>query len=1252
MNVSFRTRFLAGIVGSLVAVQCAHAETISVDTLGVVPAGSPVVPGQWNAGYSQTRAYAFANGIPMVVVWSNPGCGHCFKFDQMLISQKFKDWAKDSPYVFHYKKGDQNSDTFKWCYQNKNWVGLASNQTKYFPYILLYWQKSDGRVVVEQRHLGDKLRGSGNIEAQAENVIRTIEEVFKDYVANDKWDPGDDTRTGAQTLGVSKTWQSQEHSLKVSDTNDWFKFTAMAHSTNLVSFADVQGAPQYQFFNEMTQTANGTVTGTSNFQFANPSGTATNVYMRIFGSGANLDIKYTIKYKEYVPVTVGFESTNVTFNAASGTFEIPVVRGGDDAALKATAEVTVAAEGVGPLLAPLFTLGTSSLNWAGTTNDETNLVFTVDPTSAWLGTQTFKLKLSAVNSEALAPFGEVTVTLNPGQPKTGTIGYTGYVVNGVTNNYSSSARPVVREGDTVTVLVSRTGGSNTVATAGFKWGSADSGATASWADAEDGVRSVDITVPTSATFQATRTLGLQISPVTGASAAAKIPTLTFTISNEFYAGPLADFAKQNPTLPFTTASDAWFLSDGGNLRSKPLENNATAVMTATVTGPGVLKLAADPAGGASVKLTVKGVTKTVTVDGAVYGYLIPEGKQTVTVTATGVGATSYAQLSDLAYVSLTAAVTAIAPRTGDVVRQASAVRLSWNASSVGLLTGISGITNSFIVSVGPAEKNLTQLAELDTGSSYYEMPVATPGSFVWRVAIKVSDGTTVIPFNGAAQTFSIVGLNAPSVTGDTTDPAFDAYTATLTASTYAGLKTDFGPLAVQNADNLKVKSGSLPAGMSLTKDAVGNWWVSGVPTKTANGARVVLQAVQGKTVGTTLALDYTVLPLPREAFGNYNGWVTFSPDGTDVAYGTATLTVSAAGKITGKLILPSKTYSLAATGYDALTAEGFCLTNGLVAKAKNESYPMAFYVSTNAPGAALLLSESGVFPQIVANLNRDGWTDKEGLTDGRDAALRLALNYAAPNLSKASAGYYTMVLSSTNNMLAGSGYLTITIDKKGNVKAAGKLADGTAVSMSSVLLVDEATGTPGLSFATAPKAYSGGFFAVWTTSFAYEAIAPGRIQLFGEGLWESSNTKAPFSIGLDAAGGWYPQNAKLTEMYTWPEAATSTNWFATASAWEGEGYGIWVNPNAKGTGFNALPKSGPENPKGLKLSVVAKTGLFSGSFTEVVGNKSVTRKVMGVLTPALPNVSDGLGIAGAGFYLVPQNQSGKFELEVNCGCGP
>ena len=404
------------------------------------------------------------------------------------------------------------------------------------------------------------------------------------------------------------------------------------------------------------------------------------------------------------------------------------------------------------------------------------------------------------------------------------------------------------------------------------------------------------------------------------------------------------------------------------------------------------------------------------------------------------------------------------------------------------------------------------------------------------------------------------------------------------------------------------------------------------------GRQAVSWTVSGADTYGTLR-EMTYVPLPVETMGNFNGWVTVT-NGAEIVQGLATMTVASSGKMSGKLILPGKALSFSApAGYNTLTDGKLMVMNGLSATYKKEPpIPLTLSVSTNAPGVVLLTSADGT---VTAHLNRNGWSDKV-LTAERDAAMRLALNNPAGSLSKAPSGYYTLTIPATDESvaagLAGTGYMTLTLDKKGKVKVAGKLADGTSVSLSGVLLLDDGN-VPYVMLLVSPRAYSGGAFIV-----SLSVYFSGCARLSGNALWENRNPKATaiegdgFSFTLSVAGGWYAKAETLRQMYVGHDGVSA----------ETLGSPVYLGFNAKGTGL-ITPACDEANPACLKVSLKSTTGLFSGSFREPAldGKKDVTRKLFGVLTQGDADV------AGAGFSLFPQTvpykhtQSETFLLSLD-----
>ena len=118
--------------------------------------GAAVRPGVWHADLNKARAYAEANGLPLVAVWSNGDeCAHCVAFENCIMSPAFRNWMRDSGIVFYF--GERNDglghdrasadgqegyhgSSFYWCC---NW----QNGTMNWPYVRVIWPKTGLDVV-------------------------------------------------------------------------------------------------------------------------------------------------------------------------------------------------------------------------------------------------------------------------------------------------------------------------------------------------------------------------------------------------------------------------------------------------------------------------------------------------------------------------------------------------------------------------------------------------------------------------------------------------------------------------------------------------------------------------------------------------------------------------------------------------------------------------------------------------------------------------------------------------------------------------------------------------------------------------------------------------------------------------------------------------------------------------------------------------------------------------------------------------
>jgi len=445
------------------------------------------------------------------------------------------------------------------------------------------------------------------------------------------------------------------------------------------------------------------------------------------------------------------------------------------------------------------------------------------------------------------------------------------------------------------------------------------------------------------------------------------------------------------------------------------------------------------------------------------------------------------------------------------------------------------------------------------------------------------------------------------------------------------------PLDVTSECLPKVTVTGLPVGLKYDANQV---CISGVPTK-AGTFNVAFAASNPKGSASAQAFAITVAALPAWAQGTFNGWA--EADGLDA--GGASLSVSALGAASGKFMLRGTNFAFSAAGY-AAEEEGLYFHLTATATVANVSIPLEFTVAQpEIPEVA------GVLPSALSvAAHRCYWGDPAPV-DGLDVAVQLyrsvwrdaGMTAVATNW----AGYYTATLPGGDGY--GSGYLAFTVDTSGNVKTAGKLADGTAVSLSGTLILDGA----GRVFAvlyTAPTAYKGGgLFGV--AEFVKPDSGPVTVRLLDDDsfLWNSFNPQATGEYGagfaheLGISGGWYnsvinlrdyygngltvggvdlPRLAATVKVTDWDDTSTRkvtqsvTDVFDAAGDASPNGVVLGVTPaTGAGTGLSA-PKSdapvkdtetgayiyadttgdGVNNTSGLTLRFTRATGLFTGTF--------------------------------------------------------
>ena len=178
--------------------------------------------------------------------------------------------------------------------------------------------------------------------------------------------------------------------------------------------------------------------------------------------------------------------------------------------------------------------------------------------------------------------------------------------------------------------------------------------------------------------------------------------------------------------------------------------------------------------------------------------------------------------------------------------------------------------------------------------------------------------------------------------------------------------------------------------------------------------------------------------------------------------------------------------------------------------------------------------------------------------------------------------------------------VTVTIANKGKVKLAGIMADGAKVNASAQLLIADSGEGCVNAFIPMYTGKKGGFgFVLW--------IAPDGVTATVESVstWTSTDRKAPFTAELECIGAAVPApGAAMTfALETVPaiEGATVLSEFlpkAVAAAFNGRKFTVAKANKIKVDKSGAATRTGEtDNDSGLKLTYMAKTGSFKGSFT-------------------------------------------------------
>lgn len=359
-------------------------------------------------------------------------------------------------------------------------------------------------------------------------------------------------------------------------------------------------------------------------------------------------------------------------------------------------------------------------------------------------------------------------------------------------------------------------------------------------------------------------------------------------------------------------------------------------------------------------------------------------------------------------------------------------------------------------------------------------------------------------------------------------------------------------------------------------------------------------------------IDLTVDPLPALAQGEFSGLALtkIRKDGivTTTRWGSASLTVGSAGKISGKMIVNGTNCTFTAASYDSFrkgtTEDDWQATATCSLKIGKQVVPMGLTV---VAGGAFVEEDD-----LTAGLFRNSWKDK-----------------GAKPVPEEYQGAYSVRLASDRFR---TGYLSLTVDKKGAVKVAGKAPDGTVLSAAATLVPAVDPEGAAYYFAdifAAPSDYKGGYVA-GTVNFLADRTLSGYVE------WRSYNPqstgdyeKGGFDRALDCSGAKYDKNALLPDL----------GYGTLALSAFGVREELFITVDQTGKKFVVADKGDAK----LTFSFTQSTGIWKGSYLmwpDPSSTKSVNVSFEGILVSGEKNLN-GFGTYDATSSYPTYDRTGK-----------
>ncbi len=444
-----------------------------------------------------------------------------------------------------------------------------------------------------------------------------------------------------------------------------------------------------------------------------------------------------------------------------------------------------------------------------------------------------------------------------------------------------------------------------------------------------------------------------------------------------------------------------------------------------------------------------------------------------------------------------------------------------------------------------------------------------------------------------------VGFAANAATTQVVMPATDVTVTptyvlnvpdTTTATPMAGVAFELDASAGMGA--AKFSASGLPRGLRIDSET---GVISGVPSRPGDYV-VIITALYADGTSVKYDLAFTVEPLSPGLQGAFTGYCYDEEAGQRHVRGLVTLRVGRTGRLTAKVSVQTGNLSFSTRSWGGMTAAGHVV------------------VMERRQGERLELIADSATGYVTGTLSGGRLGNETLSIVAQRNAFQDRLDAEAQAVLATYKGYYTAALPmdvcetdpAIDNQQSGSGYLTLTVRDRGVVKVAGKMADGTRVSQSATLLVDD----------------HGAYVPLFVRLYGRRGSFAGLLQLSGgtqpadqridaeptvwiEWIYPGSTLAGfadRFDAQLSAAGAYYDSLTDLQAAYEGAFLqAEEVDWALPLVAGKRPGT-LMIDPEV-------------ENPQAVRFRATRRSGLFSGSFRMPnETGRAATLKYAGVLT--------------------------------------